>query len=79
MPEPMLAPKLIVRIKDPEIGKGWYTATINAHPDTKDEYIFDVVARQNPDATAVEITRQYMLPAGARIGQAQAIREWRTK
>lgn len=53
--------KLTVRIKDPGVGRGWYTVYLNL-PDVDtlaDETLVGAAKGQNPDATAVQVVREY--------------------
>lgn len=58
--------KLIVRVKDPTLGKGWYKVNVACHPQTEDDHVITLARAADPEATAIQITREYDVPkAGA--------------
>ena len=51
--------KLAVKIKQPEFGKGWYVTYPDCNPATEDSQVLAITLARNPEATAVQITREY--------------------
>ena len=57
--------QLYIRMQDPTLGKGWYKGTVPTHLQT-DEEVLRWMRSAYPDATRVQVIREYDLEPGAR-------------
>ena len=56
----MNASKLVTKIRQPAWGKGWYKVTVsNAAADMSDELLIGHIRSLHPQATGIQITREY--------------------